>query len=258
MPKPMERLVATLSPKRLLPFLIVNSESVHREQAMNRLTIPTRLACFQSDPKMIEELGTRIPQLANAGLASRFLVEYVVAQPPTGLRPISLDLYDELRAWSYHCLNYAMLSDAIHFGIEEFKVSLLPSQRLGINGAALKSAMDSHMRAFALDQIGAAPERFKRQWETDTPTTQGKTLRTELDSATAAEFGTPISELLELMEVAISIGQERSPGVTVLPLEEFVNKAAQMTKRRVDTRSKCRFQWIRGRGLCDAPGNQTG
>ena len=80
-----------------------------------------------------------------------------------------------------------MLSDAIHFGIEEFKVSLLPSQRLGINGAALKSAMDSHMRAFALDQIGAAPGRFKRQWETDTLTAQGGALRTELDSATAAE-----------------------------------------------------------------------
>jgi hypothetical protein len=94
----MERLASALSPKGVLHYVVAHSESVHREQGLNRLTIPTRLQCFQSDPEMIEQLGKKIPELANVGLASRLLVEYFAAQPPRGLRPISLDVYDELRA----------------------------------------------------------------------------------------------------------------------------------------------------------------
>jgi hypothetical protein len=227
----MESLAASLSPKGVLHFVVAHSESVHREQALNRLTIPTRLQCFQSDPEMIEQLGKKIPELANVGLASRLLVEYFAAQPPRGLRPISLDVYDELRAWAYHCINYAMLSDAIHTGIQEHRLSMLPSQRLGIDGSVWQSAMSGHLRAFALDQIGAAPENFKRQWEPDNQKIRDEDLRAHLDAATAAEFGTPLSELLELMEFAIYFGQEHSPGTTRLPIGSFVEKACHETHR---------------------------
>jgi hypothetical protein len=180
---------------------------------------------------MIEQLGKKIPELANVGLASRLLVEYFAAQPPRGLRPISLDVYDELRAWAYHCINYAMLSDAIHTGIQEHRLSMLPSQRLGIDGSVWQSAMSGHLRAFALDQIGAAPENFKRQWEPDNQKIRDEDLRAHLDAATAAEFGTPLSELLELMEFAIYFGQEHSPGTTRLPIGSFVEKACHETHR---------------------------
>jgi hypothetical protein len=229
-----ERIVAALSPEELLEFIVVHSESVHREQSFNRLTIPTRLECFHSVPGMIEDLGKRIPELAHVGLASRLLAEYVVAQAPEGLRPISLDVYDELRSWSHHCVNYAMLSDAVQCGIEEYKLSLLPSKRLGIDGTAWQRAMESHIRAFALDQIGAAPEHFKRQWGPSGVTVEGDSFRAELDSATSHEFGLPLSLLLELMEFAISHSREHAPGVTVLPREIFIKEAKEKTKRTED------------------------
>jgi len=224
-----ERLASSLSPNGALQFVVAHSESVHREQALNRLTIPTRLQCFQSDPEMIEQLGKKMPELANVGLASRLLVEYFAAQPPSGLRPISLDVYDELRAWAYHCINYAMLSDAIHTKIQEHILSMLPSQRLGIDGSAWKSAMSSHMRAFALDQIGSAPENFRRQWEPFKQRIEDEDFRRQLNAATAEEFGVPLSELLELMEFAIGFGQEHSPGTTRLPVDTFVHKASTAT-----------------------------
>jgi hypothetical protein len=230
----LEKIVATLAGDGLLPFVLAHSESVHREQAMNRLTIPTRLECFHSIPTIVEQLGKRIPELAHAGLASRLLVEYVVAQPPSGLREISLDIYDELRAWAHHSVNYAMLSDALHFGIEDYSLSLLPSRRLGVDGSAWQSAMSGHMRAFALDQIEASREHFKKQWETITSTTGGERLRADLDSATTVEFGIPLSELLELMGVAISIAQENPPCIPTLPRATFIERAAQTMHRSED------------------------
>jgi hypothetical protein len=230
----MQKIIATLSPDDLLPFLVAYSESVHREQAMNRLTIPTRLECFRSDPDMIDQMVQRIPELANVGLASRFLVEYAVAQPPAGLRPISLDLYDEIRAWSHHCLNYAMLSDAVHSRIEEYSLSLLASQRLGIDGTSTQNALSGDMRAFALDQIGAAPKHFKRQWEPATTGTRGEDFQIELDAATTEEFGLPVSELLELMEFGISRGQQTPEGPVSVREEVFVEEAAATTNRTED------------------------
>ncbi|MDA4112028.1 MAG: hypothetical protein OK439_05775 [Thaumarchaeota archaeon] len=227
----MERLASSLCPRGVLHFAVAQSESVHREQAFIRLTIPTRLQCFQSDPEMIEQLGRKIPELANVGLASRFLVEYFGAQPPMGLRPISLDVYDELRAWAYHCINYAMLSDAIHTGIQEHKLSVLPSQRLGIDGSDWRSAMSGHLRAFALDQIGAAPENFKRQWEPINQNMQNEEFKRQLNAATREEFGTPISELLELMEFAIYFAQKHSPGTTRLRIEIFIEEANRTIRR---------------------------
>lgn len=229
-----QRIIATITPDELLPFLVAYSESVHREQALNRLTIPTRLECFRSDRDMISQMVQSIPELANVGLASRFLVEYAVAQPPIGLRPISLDLYDELRAWSHHCLNYAMLSDAIHSGIEEYALSLLASQRLGIDGSPTQNALSGHMRAFALDQIGAAPEHFKRQWEFTTTTTRGEKFQLELDAATVEEFGVPLSQLLELMEFGISRGLQTPDGPVNVSEAIFVQQAAAATKRGQD------------------------
>ena len=230
----LQRTIATLSPDGLLRFVTAYSESVHREQAINRLTIPTRMECFRSDPEMLEQIAKRIPELANVGLASRFLVEYIVAQPPTGLRPICLDLYDELRAWSYHCLNYAMLSDAVYFGIQEYALSMLLSGRLGIDGRAWQSAASGHMRAFALDQIGAAPENFKRQWEPVGAPAQGQRFRASLDAATAEEFGLPLSDLLELMEFAISFGQRSANGVATVREDAFLKEAAAAMKRGED------------------------
>jgi hypothetical protein len=147
------------------------------------------------------------------------------------LRPISLDVYDELRAWAYHCINYAMLSDAIHTGIQEHKLSMLPSQRLGVDGSAWRSAMSGHLRAFALDQIGAAPENFKRQWEPINQNIQNEEFRRQLDSATSEEFGTPISELLELMEFAIHFAQDHSPGTTRLRIDIFIEEANRTIHR---------------------------
>lgn len=226
-----QRIVSSLSQEGLLEFVVAHSETVHQEHAMNRLTIPTRLECFRSDPEIVEELKKKTTELANVGLASRMLVEYVAAQPPKGIRPLSLDLYDEVRAWAYHCVNYAMLSDAIYFGIEKYKLTLLPSHRLAIDGSTHQSAALGHMRAFVLDQIGSAHENLKRQWQYAPDTRQTDGLREGLDAATAEEFGVPISQLLALMEFGISLGQKLTDDRTSLPESQFIQEAATALQR---------------------------
>lgn len=222
----LEALVASLSPHRLLEFVIANAESVCRESSYTRLTLATQLHCF-GGTDVAAKTSKKITELAHSALASRFLIEYMAACPPRGLRPISFDTYDELRVLAHHLINYAMISDSIRFGLERHQVSVLPSGRLGMDGTSWRSAMDSHSRTHALDQISIAADRFKRHWHVPKTNAPSSELMLEMDVATKAEFGQSLSNLLRLMGVAIQQGLTSGDAVTTMLLSEFVDLAAE-------------------------------
>ncbi len=221
----LEALVASLSPDRLLEFLVAHAESVCRENAYTRLTLATQIQCF-GGTDIATRISKKMSDLAHSALASRFLVEYVAASPPRGLRPISFDTYDELRALAHHLINYAMISDSILFGLEQHQVSVLPSGRLGMDGTSWRSAIESHSRTHALDQISIATDTFKRHWHVPKPDASPNDLMSKMDVATKIEFGQSLSNLLRVMGVAIRQGLASGNAVTSMPVSEFIDLVA--------------------------------
>jgi hypothetical protein len=222
----LEALVASLSPHRLLEFVIAHAESVCRESAYTRLTLATQLHCF-GGTDVATRTGKKITELAHSALASRFLVEYVAACPPRGLRPISFDTYDELRVLAHHLINYAMISDSVRFGLERHQVSVLRSGRLGMDGTSWRNALESHSRTHALDQISIAADHFKRHWHVSKPNAPPNELMVKMDIATKVEFGQSLSNLLHLLGIAIQQGVTSGDAVTTMPLSEFIDLAAE-------------------------------
>ncbi|MGD0305515.1 MAG: hypothetical protein ABSC71_11875, partial [Candidatus Acidiferrales bacterium] len=227
----MSKLAATLSADGLLEFAMVCTEAVHREQAMSRVTIPTKLECFGSAPEMVEQLRKKIPELANIGLAGRFLVEYLVSQPPRGYRPVSVDVIDELNAWAYHIVNYAMLSDGINAGLGPYALSVLPSRRLGIDGSVWQATVDGHLRAFAIDQMESTTESVRARNKPKDERGSRDAFRRDLDSVTREEFGEPLSSLLEVMEAAIAVAQDLERGIRVVTESQCLRVLSTRTGR---------------------------
>src|SRR4026209_199768 len=58
-------------------------------------------------------------------MASRFVIEYVVAQLPLGVRPLSMDFYDRLQGIANHLVNFGFESDLIFFNLADIKLSVL-------------------------------------------------------------------------------------------------------------------------------------
>ena len=52
-------------------------------------------------------------------MASRFLIEFVTAQPPTGVKPLSDASYENLLAISHHITNFGFSSDLLHLGLAD-------------------------------------------------------------------------------------------------------------------------------------------
>ena len=55
---------------------------------------------------MAKDIAEEVPERGRTTVASRFLIEFVTAQPPTGVKPLSEASYDRLLAISHHITNF--------------------------------------------------------------------------------------------------------------------------------------------------------
>ena len=228
--KRLENLVSTLSPRGLLPWLVAHHESITRELFFTRLTIPTRLACFSHHEELVRSLSNELPDIHAVALAARFLIEYVTAQPPNGLRPMSLDVYDQLVAISSQIVNWAFDSDMIYYSIPGLEVSILPSGRVGIDREKFLKARLAYLSEYAEGEIGRASRGFRRHWrklrgieEGDTKSKEGNSTD-DAEKAARAEFGLSFTEIGILFGDLYKLGEEQPSAVKILTLGDLTQR----------------------------------
>jgi hypothetical protein len=225
----LERLVASLDSEGLLEWLVAHHEAITRDIAFHHLQIPTRLACFSSEPKLVAELMNEMPERSKAGLASRFIIEYTAARPPATGDPISLSVYDRLQAIAWHIINYGFMSDIIHYGLVDLKLSMLPSERLGVDQALLRRAFDAYGEAFSVGQIAKATQSFSRSWPGNGSTRDSSPLLERLEAACVQEFGHSLRDLPTLMGRAIDIAVNLNPICACLPTNDLRARLVEAT-----------------------------
>lgn len=222
----LQKLIATLDPRELLERLVVQHEAIVNSTAMHKLQMPTRLAAFENAPEMLEILRQELPDDANASLASRFVIEYVVARPPNGVRPLSMDFYDRLQAIANHLVNFGVESDLIFFNLADMKLSVLPSGRLGVERDLYTKAREQYLNAFAAGRLARSARRFAS--DIDEMMTRGTREPSEkpdwairLDEAAVAEFGYALTDIGKVMMQAVRIGQDSESRFLSMDLQEF-------------------------------------
>jgi hypothetical protein len=219
-------LVATLRSAELLELLITFNESLVRERAWNLLTIPTQLACFSSESEMVKHLQTRLPELATAGVANRFIIEYVAAQPPKGLRPISVEVYDHLMALAAQITGLGGQADLLLFGLTDVTLGLVPAGRLVVDRRQYSTAMDAYMSSLAAGEIARSTSAFGRRF--GEPQQRASAISTDqFDKASEAEFGFSLTELFEFMAQARIHGNGLHLVTPTLPRDVFMETMTQ-------------------------------
>jgi hypothetical protein len=220
----LSKLVASLRPDGLLEWLVAHHETVTREVALHRLAIPTRRACFGSEPNVVEELIREMSDLNKAAMAGRFAIEYVTARPPSGYRPISLSVHDRVQALASYIIDFGYESDLVYFGLADLQLEILPSGRLGTDREKYERAQDSYLAAFTRGHIVRSTEAFERYWR-EIPVSPEKAGPVDrVDEATAIEFGHSLSELLDFFREAMEIGYGVDPAVAQLPVNDLVQR----------------------------------
>jgi hypothetical protein len=251
----LRELVGSLDPEGLVEALVAANEALIARQATQELTTPTSLACFLTVPQMIERLEREIPQTSEASLATRFLVEYVAAQPSAGLRPFSRTVLDELLALSVQIHNMGYASDLLYYDLSDTQMSILGSRRLGFSRAtSFEQGRRAYLNLHARREIARRAETFGRLWnEPASPPPEAATL----DEAVKAEFDLTLTDFLSFHGTVMDIGYSLSGEPKVLPVERLQDQVANelsWAPEKVDT--ALRLHLLRPRDDFRGPGNR--
>lgn len=195
--------VRSLAPDGLVEALLQRHEALTRDSTYHAITVPTQLACFAPLQDIATDIATRTGALATASLASRFLLEYVAAQPPTGSRPLSLTVYDELMAIASSIISFGFESDFIHFELADLPMQVLPSGRLGIDRDALERSMSAYRDVFSAGEAARATEAFPRLWGAESAG-QSPADR-PIDEAVRVELGVTLQDLWDVVIEAYNL-----------------------------------------------------
>lgn len=203
--------VAELSPGGLLEFLVRQDEALLRDQQHRNENLDTRIACYGLEREFADELTKDVSRHVEASVASRFLIEYVAATPPSGSQAIDLMAYDELLALAAELISRATISDAIHYKFSDVQLSILPSGRLGVSRGDRYSAGTQELARvqtdarLALSATAAKTDREEVEDSAPLPIN-------EVDVAMAAEFSFTLTDHAnacgELINLADDLGAE--------------------------------------------------
>ena len=223
----LKALIRAHSSEGFLEFLIERNESIVREDVYRRLTISTRIACFSEVGDIVKQLHEELPEIAQTALATRFLVEFSAAQPPTGVRRISLSSYDEMQALAVQVITFGMLSDGVKYGLDDVQLSILKSGRLGRLNSQYHVAATSYLQQHTNEDISESASYLNRLWPfPKMGDAKPNSLVQDLDAAASEEFGFTMKELSEFLQVVQEIGNKLSPSVAAMDIVELVKQIA--------------------------------
>ena len=221
----MANLVGNLSPDGALEFLIEQNEALIANEARRLVEIPARLACFGGAESSLPEVDGIAPNLSLAAIANRFLIEYVVAQPPSGTAFMDLETYDVLLSHASEIVNKGYLSDQIKFSLADPELSILASGRLGISrDDPLQEATRDFRSLLEQDQVVEAQSRFSHVWRERSATLLAPPQ--DVEKAFTAEFGVTLTEFGQVLQCLMNLTDPSHGEPQTYPLEEVIKAIA--------------------------------
>ena len=222
-------LIAELDASELLKRLVAYQEVQTWELAIQTYRVPARLEFCENREDFIEDLAKEDAIFEATSIANRILIEYVVAQPPSGTQPWSLETYDMLLALAKEIVNLGTVSDYLNHDLAKVKVIELANGRLEFQFGGLEDNFHEFTSRAMDNEADSLQNLFQVRIENpaNEESVADDSLGTELDHAFAEDFGITLIELMQLMQQIYSMGnlqmgpvKEMSKGALILSLSK--------------------------------------
>lgn len=213
--------VSTLAGTGAVEFLVAHQEALVAKRVRAEVNLSGRLACFGEYEDVTVALREDSSRATASAIASRFLLEVVAATPPTGVRPISLDFYDELLELASTITELGSASDLYHFGLTDPRAEIAECGHLVLRSTDHTDALDRFARSAVEDLI----ERETNERPASIP----EAVRGRIGAAFQAEFGFRADELRLMIEALCELADDTSDGVNTVDADTLVELVADST-----------------------------
>lgn len=224
----------------LLQWLIKLNEKCVQLREFREILIPAKIACFSDFQTEVEELMDSERNLVTTAHATRTLIEFVSTKVPTGHTWPNFDDIDELLALTNQLTEWGALSEAMRMGIDDPKMGLLPSGRIGTDKTVEREAFKPYAVAKTESTVFKNIEDFDSNYVPASKT--GEANETDesktLDAAFKAEFGITLTTLSKIIGTLVNEGFVNAEPCMVMEehaLKDLLSKINNITDDDIDT-----------------------
>lgn len=192
----------------LLEWLIKLNERCIQLREFREILIPAKIASFSDFQMEVDELMDGERNLVTTAHAIRTLIEFVAIKIPTDQKWPNFDNIDELLALTNQLTEWGALSEAMRMGIDDPKMGLLPSGRIGTDKTVEREAFKPYAVAKTESTVFRNIEDFESNYVPARKT--GEIVETEesksLDVAFKAEFSITLTLLSKIIGTLVNQG----------------------------------------------------
>lgn len=223
----------------LLEMLIKINEKVIHVRERKEILIPAKITSFSTFEKEVEEFmeGENLTELNQV---LRVLIEYVAVKIPAGTKWPNGDETEELLAMVDQVLSWGNLSESIWKKLQNPKMGLLPSGRIGVEKEIQDNFLGPLFKAQVTSEIFRYTEAGRKADKDDkTGSSINNKKLTDLDIAFQAEFGLKMSDLTAIIYILSHTGAQRKSSCLQLEETELIilvtNNAPDLSAEIVKT-----------------------
>lgn len=214
----------------VLEYLMLRYESTLNFRAFRSIKVVTQLKCFGEYRDILEEYHNSDVQAVRLSLSSRCLIEFVTAEPYFGEKPINEDDLDFLLALMDELNYFGTIRDLIFFDLDNPKVGLLASGRIGVS----KEFFDDTMSKFNLetrkDELGHYVKSFKTNYITTKQRERSNTIENDnedyyqlLDSAFLNDWGMTLPNIVGVLNLIAHYCLESKRSCMFMKEDDFIS-----------------------------------
>jgi hypothetical protein len=210
----------------LIEFLLAQHEAIVHHNQANRLSIPIQKDVYNDIPKLFDKLKEETQDLTLFSMAVRFLIEYAVAKPPSGFRPISMEVFDQIIALSAEIITLGSISDRINYEIDETSVAV-QNGMLSVNQRSFYSASENFLPNYLNQLVQRSTARFEDSWGPFNPAeerlTTPESQDNEFTKAFQDEFGLTFDDFQIICGHLLVIGFDQPGPAKYCEIERAIN-----------------------------------
>lgn len=211
--------LAAFAADGLLERLILLNERLVQEQAQLRTTALTNVLAYGDVDESLAERDVTESRVAEAAIATRFLIELTATCPPQGTNRFSLSDYDHLLALAAELIDAGRIADALHFGLGEPEIAVASGRLLFWPGAAVVESLTSFTTELLESEVAAGDSALEELvWR---PPPELVELPQEIDEAIREELGLSLHETAILLNTLIDHGVQTDAGVVTATAAEL-------------------------------------
>ncbi|HMV09324.1 MAG TPA: hypothetical protein PKL56_16990 [Cyclobacteriaceae bacterium] len=217
--------------EQVLLFAMQFHESAIQSREFKDILIPAKIACYSTFSKEVEKQLARGNRSVSTSLSLRLLIELIIAHPFKGKDNISMDALDELMALTHEISGWGNIGDSIQLGLDNPKMGLLPSGRIGTNKDFFNNQVKPFNEARLQQELEYSITEFEskfwdEQLNAKSPDAKGEKLLDQINAAFLADAGISFEDLMDVMTCMANLVYTSQKSVLKISKSDLLQKVS--------------------------------